>query len=202
MNKLIAGLVIGLSLAVTAHADGDPQAGKKMAGVCAGCHGQNGAEPVQPAYPKLSGLGENYLYKQLKLIQSGDRQVMEMTGILDGMNDQDLQDLAAYFDQQQMPIGKADPELVDRGRKLYRGGDLSKDLAACAGCHNPQGQGNEPAAFPRLSGQTPGYVEAQLKAYRDGERDAGGNAQIMMDIASRLSDEDIKALAAYVSGLH
>lgn len=202
MNKLIAGLVIGLSLAVTAHADGDPQAGKEKASVCTSCHGKNGAEPVQPAYPKLSGLGEKYLYKQLKLIQSGDRQVMEMTGILDGMNDQDLQNLAAYFDQQQMPIGKANPDLVDRGRELYRGGDMSKGLAACAGCHNPQGKGNGPAAFPRLSGQTPGYVEAQLKSYRDGERSAGGNAQIMMDIASRLSDEDIKALAAYVSGLH
>lgn len=202
MKKLIAGVVLGVSLSATAYGAGDPEAGAANAAVCAGCHGQNGAAPVTPAYPKLSGLGEKYLHKQLVLIKNGDRQIAEMTGLLNNLSDQDLQDLAAYFDQQQMPIGKASPDLIDAGRKLYRGGNLASGIAACAGCHNPMGQGNDPAGFPRLSGQHAGYVEKQLKAYRTGERAGGAESQIMMDIAARLTDSEIKAVASYVSGLH
>ncbi|WP_166266577.1 c-type cytochrome [Marinobacter caseinilyticus] len=202
MRKLIAGVVLGFSLTASAFGAGDPEAGKASAAVCAGCHGQNGAAPVMPVYPKLSGLGETYLHNQLGLIQSGARKIPEMTGILTGKSDQDLQDMAAYFDQQAMPIGKADAALVERGRQLYRGGNLASGVAACAGCHSPNGSGNEPAGFPRLSGQHAEYVEKQLLAYREGERSSGGQSAIMMDIASRLTGAEIKAVANYVSGLH
>ena len=154
------------------------------------------------SYPKLSGLGEVYLYEQLKLIKSGDRAITEMTGLLDAMSDQDLQDLAAYFDSKDMPVGQADPDLVDQGQALYLGGNLATGVPACAGCHNPQGKGNDPAGYPRLGGQTSEYLANQLKAYRDGSRDAGGNAQIMIDVANRLSDAEIEAVASYISGLH
>lgn len=202
MRKLIAGVVLGLGLATTVYGAGDPEAGKANAAVCAGCHGQGGAAPVQPVYPKLAGLGETYIHNQLQNIQSGDRKIVEMTGILDNFSEQDLQDLAAYFDQQQTPIGKADPALVARGEKLYRGGNMASGVPACAGCHNPQGKGNEPGGFPRLSGQQADYVVKQLKAYRAGDRSTGAMSQIMIDVASKLTDPEIEAVASYVSGLH
>jgi cytochrome c553 len=202
MKKLIAGVVLGVTLAATAYGAGDPAAGKANAATCVGCHGEGGTKPIAPNYPKLANLGEKYLYEQLDYIKSGEREVAAMTGILDNMSDQDLQDLAAYFDAQEIAIGKAKPELVDLGEKIYRGGNLSSGVPACAACHSPQGAGNEPAAYPRLGGQTADYVVKQLKAYRSGERDAGNQASVMMDIAAGLTDEEMEAVASYVSGLY
>ena len=153
-------------------------------------------------YPKLSGIGEKYLYRQLVDIKSGDRPIAEMTGLLDNMSDQDLWDLAAYYNEQEMVVGQADPDLVEQGQALYRGGNMASGVAACAGCHSPNGAGNEPAGYPALGGQTADYVAEQLKAYRDGERAGGANAAIMADVASKLSDSEIEALANYVSGLN
>ncbi|OZB13231.1 MAG: cytochrome c4 [Marinobacter sp. 34-60-7] len=202
MKRLIAGVVLGLGLASMAYAAGDPEAGEQNAAVCTACHGQGGAKPVMGVYPKISGLGEKYLYQQLTLIQSGERQIAEMTGILDNMSDQDLQDLAAYFDSQEMVVSQADPELIDRGAALYRGGNLASGVPSCAGCHSPRGTGNEPAGYPMIGGQSAEYVAKQLKAYRAGERASGNNASIMIDVASKLTDDEIEALANYVSGLN
>lgn len=202
MKKLIAGVVLGVGLTAMAHGAGDPEAGEANAAACAGCHGQGGAQPVMAAYPKLSGLGEKYIYQQLKLIKSNDRQVAEMTGQLDNKSDQDLQDLAAYFADQDITVAQADPDLVDEGQALYRGGNMASGVPACAGCHSPRGMGNEPAGYPRLSGQNAEYIEKQLKAYRGGEREGGQNASIMMDVAAKLTDAEIKAVANYVSGLN
>jgi cytochrome c553 len=202
MKKLIAGVVLGVGLTAMAHGAGDPEAGEQNAQVCAGCHGQGGAKPIAPDYPKLSGLGEKYLYQQLVLIKNNDRQIASMTGILDNSDDQDLRDLAAYFNEQSMPIGQADPDLVDQGKAIYRGGNMASGVPACAGCHSPNGKGIEAAGYPRLSGQSADYVAAQLTAYRDGERAAGQNASIMMDVAAKLTDQEIEAVASYVSGLN
>jgi cytochrome c553 len=202
MKRLIAGVVLGVGLTAMAHGAGDPAAGEQNAAVCAGCHGQGGAKPVMAVYPKLSGIGERYTYLQLVDIKNGDRSIPEMTGLLDNMSDQDLQDLAAYFNEQEMVVAQADPELVDQGQALYRGGNMASGVPACSGCHNPRGTGNEPAGYPALSGQTAEYVTKQLEAYRSGERAGGANAAIMMDVASKLSDKEIEALANYVSGLN
>ena len=153
-------------------------------------------------YPKLSGLGEKYLYRQLVAIKSKERNIPEMTGILDNMSDQDLQDLAAYFDSQEMVVSQADPDLVDQGSALYRGGNMATGVPSCAGCHSPQGVGNEPAGYPALGGQNAEYLVKQLKAYRDGERNSGVNASIMMDVASKLTDAEIEAVSSYISGLN
>lgn len=202
MKKLIAGVVLGVGLTAMAHGAGDPQAGEQNAAVCAGCHGQGGQKPVMGAYPKLSGLGEQYLYDQLLAIQSGDRVVAEMTGLLNGKSKQELRDLAAYFDSQEMIVSQADPDIIEQGAALYRGGNMASGVPACAGCHNPQGKGNEPAGYPRLGGQNAEYVIKQLKAYRDGDRATGARAAIMMDVAAELTDTEIEAVANYVSGLH
>ncbi|MCM0613498.1 cytochrome c4 [Marinobacter sediminum] len=202
MKKLIAGVVLGVSLTAMAHGAGDPQAGEQNAAVCAGCHGQGGQKPIMGAYPKLSGLGEKYLHNQLMAIQSGDRAIPEMTGLLDGKSDQELQDLAAYFNSQDMVVSQANPDLVDQGAALYRGGNMASGVPACAGCHNPRGLGNEPGGYPRLGGQSAEYVVKQLQAYRDGTRATGSNAAIMMDVAAKLTDAEIEAVANYVSGLN
>ncbi|HTN35336.1 MAG TPA: c-type cytochrome [Marinobacter sp.] len=202
MKKLIAGVVLGVSLTAMAHGAGDPQAGEQNAAVCAACHGQGGQKPIMGLYPKLSGLGEKYIYNELVAIQTNTRNVPEMTGILTGKSDQELQDLAAYFDSQKMTIGQADPALVEEGAALYRGGNLASGTAACSSCHNPHGVGNEPAGYPRLSGQNADYVVKQLKAYRDGSRAGGANAAIMVDVAAKLTDAEINAVADYVSGLN
>jgi cytochrome c553 len=201
MKKLLTGLVVLMGLTGTVQA-GDPQAGEELAGGCVACHGQAGAEPIQGVYPKLSGIGENYLFRQLKAIQSGDRQIPMMAGQLDGMSEQDLKDIAAYFDQQDMPRGEADPELVDQGESLYRGGDMAKGVAACIACHGPQGKGNEPAGYPRISGQSSEYVAQTLKDYKSGARVHNEQSQIMGGIASRLSDSEIEAVAEYIEGLY
>ena len=104
MKKLIAGVVLGVGLTAMAHGAGDPEAGEANAAVCAGCHGQGGAKPVMAVYPKLAGIGEEYLYQQLVAIKEGKREIAEMTGLLSDMSDQDLQDLAAYFDNQDLSL--------------------------------------------------------------------------------------------------
>ena len=179
MKKLIAGVVLGVGLTAMAHGAGDPEAGEANAAVCAGCHGQGGAKPVMAVYPKLAGIGEEYLYQQLVAIKEGKREIAEMTGLLSDMSDQDLQDLAAYFDSQDITVAQANPDLVEEGQMLYRGGNMASGVPACAGCHNPRGMGNGPAGYPRLSGQSAEYVEKQLKAYRDGERDAGDRKSVV-----------------------
>lgn len=202
MKKLLTGLLVLVGLAGGVQADGDPQAGKKMAAACQACHGPGGSEPIQDSYPKIADLGENYLFKQLKAIQSGERNIALMAGQLDGMSGQDLRDLAAYFNQQETSAGEADPELVDEGEALYRGGNLSKNVAACLACHGPQGKGNEPAGYPRLSGQNSDYVAQALKAYKSGERVYDEQSGIMGDIASRLSESEMEAVGEYIEGLH
>lgn len=202
MKKLIAGFVFGVGLTAMAHGAGDPEAGKQSAAACQACHGQGGAKPIMGVYPKIAGLGEKYLYDQLVAIQENARAIPEMIGQLDGKSKQDLQDQAAYFAKQDMGVNQADPELVEKGAALYRGGNMATGVPSCAGCHNPQGKGNEPAGYPHLGGQNAEYLVKQLNAYRDGTRDNGANAAIMMDVSSRLTDAEIEAVASYMSGLN
>jgi cytochrome c553 len=202
MKRLIAGVVLGVSLTAVAHGAGDPDAGEQNAAVCTSCHGQGGGKPIMASYPKLTGIGERYLYDQLVAIKSGDRAIPEMTGLLDAMSDQDLQDLAAYFDSQEMVVNQADPDLVDQGEALYRGGNMASGVPACAGCHNPKGDGNEPGGYPAIGGQSAEYLANQLKSYRAGERAGTSNATIMVDVATELTDAEIEAVANYISGLN
>lgn len=203
MKKLIAGLmmVVGLTGMAQAQVLGDAAAGEQAAAVCAGCHGQGGAAPIAPNYPKIAALGDKYLLKQLEDIKEGRRVVPEMTGMLDPMSEQDLANLAAYFDSQELTYEQADPELVEMGRALYRGGNLASGVAACTACHGPAGLGIESATFPLVGGQTAAYLAKQLIDWRQGVRENDPNA-MMQDIASKLTDAEIEAVSSYMSGLH
>ncbi|MBC3254546.1 cytochrome c4 [Pseudomonas paralactis] len=208
MNKLIVSLLLtlgitGAGVAAEGPVKGDATAGQAKAAVCGACHGPDGNSPA-PNFPKLAGQVERYLTKQMHDIKDGKRTVLEMTGLLTNLNDQDLADLAAYFASQKGSVGAADPKLVARGEKLFRGGDLEKGLPACTGCHSPNGAGNAAAGFPHLSGQHATYIAKQLTDFRKEEagRANDGDAMTMRTIARKLSDEDIAALSSYIQGLH
>ncbi|MEN5149053.1 c-type cytochrome [Pseudomonas orientalis] len=203
MNKLIVSLLLTLGITGVAHAAGDATAGQAKAAVCGACHGPDGNSPA-PNFPKLAGQGERYLAKQMHDIKDGKRVVLEMTGLLANSSDQDIADIAAYFASQKGSVGAADPKLVARGEKLFRGGDLDKGLPACTGCHSPNGAGNAAAGFPHLSGQHAAYIAKQLTDFRkeDAGRANDGDAMTMRTIARKLSDEDIAAISSYIQGLH
>ncbi|HKK14343.1 MAG TPA: c-type cytochrome [Gammaproteobacteria bacterium] len=184
----------------TALAKGDAAAGKAKSTTCAACHGADG-NSANPMFPKLAGQGEEYIIKQLHDFKSGARKNATMQPMAAPLSDQDIEDLAAYFSSQKTTIGKADPKLVDAGQALYRGGDMKTGVPACMGCHTPDGAGNPAAKFPMLHGQHAKYVVTQLKAFRAGERhnDAG---KMMRNIAEKLTDHQIEAVASYIQGLH
>ncbi|MCU1725481.1 cytochrome c4 [Pseudomonas sp. 7P_10.2_Bac1] len=206
MNKLFMSLLLTMGVSGIAQAADTPLVGDAAAGqaktvVCGACHGPDG-NSMAPNFPKLAGQGDRYLLKQLHEIKDGKRQVLEMTGQLTALNDQDLADIAAYYASQKSSVGAADPALVARGEALFRGGDLQKGMPACTGCHSPDGQGNSPAGFPHLGGQHANYIEKQLTDFREGNRTNDGDSMIMRAIAAKLSNKDIKALASYIQGLH
>lgn len=180
--------------------DGDPQAGEQKAAPCAACHGPAG-NSVNPLWPSLAGQHATYLERQLQLYKSGARENAIMMGQAAALSERDMQDLAAYYAQQQTKIGVADEALAAAGKTLYFGGKPGEAVPACAGCHGPAGLGNAAAGYPRLSGQHAEYTAARLRAYRDGAVADTPHAQIMAGVSTGLSDEDIRALAEFVSGL-
>ena len=185
-----------------AKAKADPAKGKAIAEtVCVACHGADG-NSAAPNFPKLAGQGERYLLKQLHDIKGGKRTVLEMTGILDNLSDQDMADIAAYFASQKMSVGAADPKLIERGEALFRGGKLAEGMPACTGCHSPNGAGLAAAGFPKLGGQHGQYVAKQLTDFREGNRTNDGDAMTMRAIAAKLSNKDIEAVSSYIQGLH
>jgi cbb3-type cytochrome c oxidase subunit III len=201
MTKILVSLLLTLGITGMAHAAGDAAAGQAKAAVCGACHGPDG-NSMAPNFPKLAGQGERYLNKQMHDIKSGKRTVLEMTGLLTNVSDQDLADIAAYFASQKGSVGAADPKVVAKGEALFRGGKLDKGMPACTGCHSPNGAGNAAAGFPHLGGQHAQYVAKQLTDFREGNRTNDGDTLVMQSIASKLSNKDIEALASYVQGLH
>ena len=204
MNVFLSSLLLILSLnGFVQAADspvGDPAAGQGKTAVCGACHGSDGNSLV-PIFPKLAGQGERYLLKQLHDIKDGKRVVLEMTGQLNPLTDQDLADIAAYYAGQKGSVGAADLTLVIGGEALFRGGKLDQGMPACTGCHSPSGTGLAAAGFPRLGGQHADYIKKQLTAFREGERTNDGDTQVMRTIAAKLSNSDIEALAAFIQGL-
>ncbi|PKM22060.1 MAG: cytochrome c4 [Gammaproteobacteria bacterium HGW-Gammaproteobacteria-14] len=213
MNKLkCAVLMLMTVVAAPVLAVGDAEAGKGKAAVCAACHGQDGNSPGGD-FPSLAGQGAKYTLKQLRDYKSGARVNGIMQAQVAGLSDQDLADLAAFYAGQTAKGGSANPEYVELGERLYRGGNPDSGLAACAGCHSPTGEGLEAASFPALAGQHASYTETQLRAFRaSGRGDLGAPAYrandvegdglgMMQAVAAKMSDVEIRAVASYISGL-
>lgn len=200
MNKLLISLLVSIGLTGVAHAAGDAAAGQGKTAVCTACHSTDG-NSVVGSFPKLAGQGEKYLLKQMLEIKSGVRSVPEMTGMLTNLNDQDLADIAAFYASKKVQLGQAAADQVELGQTIWRAGVPEKGVAACTACHGPTGQGIDSAAYPSLSGQHAQYVESTLNKFAKGERN-NDPAQMMRDIAGKMSEAEMKAVAQYVQGLH
>ncbi len=172
--------------------------GEQLAAACAACHTQDGSRGA-PANPILQGQHPEYLYKQLAEFKAGKRKNAIMSGMAASLpSDQDMKNVAAFYASKKAKPGFAkSKDTVALGEQIYRGGIASKQVPACAGCHSPDGAGI-PAQYPRIGGQHADYAEAQLLAFRAGTR---ANGPMMMTIAGRMNDKEIKAVSDYLAGL-
>ncbi len=177
----------------------DIEAGKSKSAVCAACHGADG-NSSNAAWPSLAGQHANYTYKQLKDFKEGRRNNASMTGMVALLNDDDMKNLAAYYASQQPKNAPFDPELIAAGENIYRGGIAETSVAACMGCHSPSGKGNGPAGWPSLKGQYPEYVVTQLQNFKQGMR-ANDTGKMMRNVVVRMSDSEMKSVAAYIAGI-
>ena len=181
---------------------GDAKAGQGKATACGACHGMDG-NSSDKQYPKLAGQNEAYIARQITLFQTQKRQNAIIMGFAANLSQQDMHDIGAYFAGNHSLTGAADEKLLDRGQALYRGGDSQLGVPACMACHGPDGRGMAGAGYPQLAGQWADYVQAKLKDWKNGTTWGDDvNAKIMPQIAQRLGDADIAALASYVEGLH
>jgi cytochrome c553 len=206
MKKLSLALCIltlgSYAAGVASYAAGDVAAGKAKSATCAACHGADG-NSTTTLWPKLAGQHTSYIVQQIKNFQSKARQDPSMSPMAAPLSEQDMRNLAAYFESQTTKIGSASPQLLESGQTIYRGGNKETQLPACIGCHGPNGRGNPAAKFPSLTGQHADYTVKQLKDYKSGARKPEGLQAIMMsEIAAKMSIEEMEAVANYMQGLH
>lgn len=183
--------------------DGSIEAGEAKSLTCAACHGASG-NSVNPMWPNIAGQSASYIASQLKAFKAGERQDPLMAPQAMLLSDEDIANLAVYFESlpaPAMPVADSDPLKIDKGAALYRGGKGDVAAAACLACHGPTGRGNPAANYPALQGQHATYTAKQLRDYASGGRTTDGKTRIMRDIAARLDDADIDALASYIQGL-
>src|SRR6187402_1393365 len=205
MMKALSALALAAALATPALAaapagPAKPDLAKGQAistQVCAACHTADGSRG-SPANPIIAGQHPEYLVKQLQEFKSGKRNNAIMKGFATTLSDDDMRNVAAFYAGKSAKPGFAkNKDSVKLGEKIYRAGIAEKAVPACAGCHSPNGAGI-PAQYPRIGGQHADYAEAQLVAFRGGAR---ANSVQMNNIAEKMSDREVKAVADYVAGL-
>jgi cytochrome c553 len=182
----------------------DAAKGQQIASqVCAACHGNDGNSTIA-SNPILAQQHAHYLVKQLLdyTVRPGEKVPARENSIMNGMaaalSDQDRRDVAAWYSSQSAKPGVArSKDTLELGQRIWRAGIPDKALPACSGCHSPTGVGI-PVQYPRLAGQHSEYTVATLQAFRDGVR---RNNVPMQQIAARLTDSEIRAVADYIQGL-
>jgi cytochrome c553 len=199
VSSLSATVLAAVSFAAQAQA-AKPDTAKGAASygqVCVACHAADGNSTLS-ANPKLAQQHPEYLIKQLQEFKSGKRENAVMKGFATALSDDDMRNIGFWLASQKAKNGAAvNKDLVTLGERIYRGGIPDRQVAACAGCHSPNGAGI-PAQYPRLSGQHAEYTTAQLVAFRDGVRT---NSAQMAQVAAKMNDKEIKAVADYIAGL-
>ena len=181
---------------------GDAEAGQARSITCAACHGAEG-NSANPLWPNVAGQHASYIKNQLGAFKEGKRVNALMSSQAMLLSDEDMANLAVYYEGLAPATQTvADPALLDRGERLYRAGNAENGIAACIACHGPRGLGNAAAQYPVVSGQHAAYTEKTLSDYRSGERKSVAGNNAMNEIAAKLTDEDIRALASYLQGLH
>ena len=203
------------------YAESNSNTGKNKAAACAGCHGEDG-NSVMPGFPKLAGQHKDYLVKQLQAFKSGARQSAMMSALAASLDDQAIEDIAAYYSNNKitpnqnlsLPASDDDdapaktPEqkkaeladLIAKGSNLYRNGDLANAVSACIACHGPYGEGNRPANFPNLHAQHADYLIKTLQDFKNGQRSKSPENMMRM-IAGKMSEQEIIAVAYYIASL-
>ncbi len=203
-NWLVAliGIILTTMHISTALAAGNAVMGKDKSLMCASCHGADG-NSLAPTFPKLAGQGEAYLLKQLRDIKSGARPSPMMAPFVAVLTEQDMADISAYYAANSLTLtpNTASESILAMGKTIYKAGNKETGVPACMACHGPNGLGYPAAKWPALSSQHAFYIESQLTAYAEGTRHNDPNS-MMQDIAGRLSKDELKAVSAYVSGLH
>ena len=199
LSVSVTGFILSAHAEGTAPAKADPAKGSAIFnGVCVSCHGAEGNSAI-PVNPKLAQQHPEYTAKQLAEFKSGKRANAVMLGFATALSDEDMRNVGAYLASTKAKPGFAkDKDLAALGEKIYRGGIADRQIPACAGCHSPNGAGI-PSQYPRLSGQHADYTVSQLTQFRDGIRK--NNLQ-MGQVAAKLNDREIKALADYIAGLN
>jgi cytochrome c553 len=188
-------------------ATGKAASGEAKAALCSSCHGPNG-NSANPEWPRLAGQSAVYIAEQLRLFRSGVRDNPIMKPLAATLSDQDISDLAVYYEAQ-TPTGlEADPSYWKSGEALYLSGDAARNVPACVACHGPVGRGNLAAGYPALRAQQSVYVMKQLNDYASGARYTGPspelasrNGVMMLTLARRLTPEEIRDVASYVQGM-
>lgn len=199
MKKILLFILIAFGTVASAMAETIKAPEKTL--LCGACHGSQGIS-TNPEWPSIAGQHKEYLLKELRDMKEGKtRQALTMSAILAELNDTELQNLAQFYANQPAPKGETPEEHLKRGELLYRGGDRTKGITACIACHGPKGLGNGPAGFPLLSGQHADYTIQQLKAFQTKQRSNDLNS-IMRDISSKMNEDDMRAVAYYIQGLH
>lgn len=185
---------------VFAGESGDAVKGQSVAANCAACHGPKGNNTTSNTIPRLAQQVAPYIVKQLHDFKSGARKNSIMSTMVAMLSDQSMLDVAAYFSSQKIAAGKAGgPSLTEQGRLIYSGGVAEPSVPACASCHGADATGVTPV-YPRLAGQHAAYIIAQLKAFRAKER-TNDESSVMRDIAARLDDHQMEALAEYLNSI-
>lgn len=204
MKKIILIWVLGM-LASTQASAIEPAEVQAAAAVCTACHGQNG-QAILDAYPNLAGQHSKYLTKQLKEFKSAmmggaGRKDAVMGGMVMSLTPEMMAALGKYYSEMPAKVGETPESSIKIAKSLYIGGDVERNIAACAACHGPRGNGTELSGFPKISGQNAEYLKVQLEKFRSGERNNDLNG-MMHDVAKRLTNEEIDALSNYLGGLH
>ncbi len=199
MNNWLVSVSIILGLAVSTVQAADIEAGKAKSATCLACHGPDGNSP-NPIWPKLAGQHTGYIKKQITDFKSGARKDNMMSPMAIPLTDEDVENLAAYFNSQTQTGGTAAADTIEQGEETYRAGNSATGVAACMACHGPAGMGNPAANFPRIAGQHAAYVEKALKDFRSASRtnDVSG---MMQGVVARMTDAEIAAVAQYIQGL-
>lgn len=200
------GLMLGVGLAAgqAMALEGDAERGQAAAGTCVACHQGDGSGmnvPDGESWPRLAGLPAEYIAKQLHDFKEGRRQNATMMPFANMLDDQQIADVAVYYSQ--MPVtaaqggDDADQALLARGEQLALRGDWSEYIVSCKSCHGPRNEGAG-GTFPGIASQHAAYIEAQLHAWQAGERD-NDPQNLMGAIAKRMSDDDIRAVSAWLA---
>lgn len=214
---LLAGTAVATTLFAADQAapapKADPAKGQQIAStVCVACHGVAGNSMIS-LNPKLAGQHPEYLLKQMKNFKMNGGTPERVNGVMNGMiaayDETQMRDIAAYFSEQKQNSEVAkNRDTVELGQKLYRAGNESKGLPACAGCHGPSGAGI-PAQYPRIAGQFAEYIETQLRHFREGDEATAPSEtartndpnKMMRMVAIKMTDGEIRAVSDYVAGL-